>query len=181
MHSPGPTSRNSATGFAWSGRHFTSRQRRRVALFLSLLFAAAGCREWIVEPVRVSSISMLPSFKPNGTLLINKLTYYFHSPRVGDVVVFHNPLSSETMLKRVVAIAGDDVAIENGVLIRNGKAVKESFIDQTNMSGYFFGPERVAADSVFVLGDNRSNSEDSRRFGAIKNASIEGRVLVAFP
>jgi signal peptidase I len=162
-------------------QRFNVRQRRRLANVACVFLSLAAIRQWVVEPVRVSSVSMSPSIEPDDSLVIDKLTYKFRSPSIGDIVTFQKPNSNETMLKRVVATAGDSIAIENGVLIRNGKPVRESFTNQSNMAGYFFGPVKVGTNAIFLLGDNRSNSEDSRRFGAIPTERVEGRVLFTFP
>ena len=73
---------------------------------------------------------------------------------------------------------GDSVGIENGLLVLNGKTVVEKYIDNENMEGFYFGPDVVPAGDVFVLGDNRDTSVDSRAFGPIAVDDIEGKVLI---
>ena len=120
---------------------------------------------------------MVPTLQPGAVLLIDKLTYLAREPRRGDVVVATDPRNGASIVKRVVAVGGDSVGIENGSLVVNGSSVVEKYIDNDNMGGFYFGPDVVPDGTVFVLGDNRDTSEDSRTFGPIDVDDIDGRVL----
>jgi signal peptidase I len=103
------------------------------------------------------------------------LTYDFRSPRVGDVIVFHPPdqPDSEPYIKRVVAVAGDTVAVHDGRLWVNGKALDEPYVKEYPILGEF--AERVVPPGhVWAMGDNRNNSGDSRRFGPVAVGEIIG-------
>ena len=82
------------------------------------------------------------------------------------------------MIKRVAALGGQTVAIADGVLKVDGAAVPESYVDRAEVDGTFFGPVRVLAGTVFVLGDQRLRSVDSRAFGPVPVGSIVGRVML---
>lgn len=81
-------------------------------------------------------------------------------------------------MKRIVAVGGDSVAIEDGVLVVAGSRVDAPWEDSRNLDGVYLGPFVVPADEVFVLGDNRGESVDSRRFGAGPLGAVAGRIVV---
>jgi signal peptidase I len=150
---------------------------RRVLWFAGVIVVLLLVRSFIVEPVRVRSDSMSPTVQAGAVLLVDKVTYHARSPHRGDVVVTADPRSGQSIVKRVVAVGGDSVGIDNGVLVVNGSTVIEDYIDNTNMDGFYFGPDVVPAGHVFLLGDNRDTSEDSRTFGPVAVDDLEGRVL----
>ncbi|MFN0029351.1 MAG: signal peptidase I [Acidimicrobiales bacterium] len=143
------------------------------ACFVALL----GVKAWALEPVRVGSDSMEPGLKAGQFVLADKLSFRFGSPSPGDVVLAREPGSGQLVVKRVVAVGGDSVGIEDGVLIRNGTIVSEDYTNQSDMSGFYFGPDPVPAGHVFLLGDNRFTSSDSRGYGPVPFSELEGRVL----
>jgi signal peptidase I len=150
---------------------------RRVIWFAAAIAMLLLIRGFVFEPVRVRSDSMEPTLRSGSTLLIDRFSLHLRDPRRGEVVVASDPRTGEPIVKRVVAIGGDSVAIEDGVLIVNGAAVAEPSIDNENMEGYFFGPDVVPAEHVFVLGDHRSESSDSRLFGPIAVDDVDGRMV----
>jgi len=153
--------------------------RRTVAARAALLVVPAvvfGVGTFLVEPVRVESASMEPTLRAGDHLLVDDRAYRDAPPRRGDLVVFEE--SGATLVKRVVAVAGDTVAIEDGVLEVNGSAVEEPAVDPKTVDGMYYGPARVPAGTVFVLGDNRRHSVDSRQFGPVPVARVTGRVIL---
>jgi signal peptidase I len=151
------------------------RGRGVLALFACAVALVLLLRSFVGEPVRVPTGSMAPTVRPGDSVLVDKLAYRFGAPRRDDLVVFRRPVSGELMLKRVVGVAGDRVGIEDGVLHVNGRAVAEPYVDHRRVDSVYFGPVRVPAGAVFVLGDQRSNSQDSRVFGAVRRNRILGR------
>ena len=150
---------------------------RRVVWFIAVIVALLLVRSFVAEPVRVRSDSMSPTLPPGAVLLIDKLTFAAREPRRGDIVVAVDPRSGASIVKRVVAVGGDSVGIEDGLLVVNGATVVEKYIDNENMDGFYFGPDVVPPGHVFLLGDNRDTSEDSRAFGPVAVDDIDGRVL----
>jgi signal peptidase I len=140
--------------------------------------AALLCALLLAEPMRVSSGSMSPSYDRGDEVLVAKLGFRAHGPRRGDVIVIHAPPGGELMIKRVAAVGGDDIGIADGVLIVNRRRVEEPYVDQARVDGTYFGPVRVPPKSVWVLGDARAGSVDSRTFGAVPLDAVVGRVLV---
>ncbi len=132
---------------------------------------------FVLEPVRVRSNSMEPTLHDGSLVLIDKVTYLTREPRRGDVIVTTDPRTGESIVKRVVAVAGDSVGIDNGLLMVNGSRVNESYIDNDDMQGFYFGPDVVPAGHLFLLGDNRADSVDSRAFGPVAVDDVAGRVL----
>jgi signal peptidase I len=135
-------------------------------------------RAFVAEPLAVPTGSMTPTLRPGDHVIVNKLAYRFGDPRRGDLVVFHARASGDLMLKRVVAVGGDRVGLEDGVLHVNGHAVREPFVDHRLVDSVYFGPVRVPSGAVFVMGDQRSDSLDSRAFGPVPRRRLVGRVDV---
>jgi signal peptidase I len=147
-----------------------------IALSAGVIVVVLALRVFVAEPIGVPSGSMLPTLRPGDSVIVNKLAYRTGEPRRRDLVVIHRPGSGELMLKRIVGLGGDRVGIEDGVLHVNGHAVRESFLDHRLVDSVYFGPVRVPAGDVFVMGDQRSNSVDSRTFGPVGRSRILGRV-----
>jgi signal peptidase I len=150
---------------------------RRVLLFAGVIAVLLLVRSFALEPVRVRSDSMAPALSPGAMLLIDKVTFRVRDPHRGEIVVAVDPRTGDSIIKRVVAVGGDSVGIEDGQLVLNGKPVVEDYVDNENMDGFYTGPDVVPAGAVFLLGDNRDTSEDSRTFGAVDVDDIEGKVL----
>ncbi|MEU4090563.1 signal peptidase I, partial [Streptomyces aureus] len=129
-----------------------------------------------VEPVRVESTSMEPTLRAGDHLLVDDRAYDHAPPRRGDLVVFDG--SGTPLVKRVVAVGGDTVAIEDGVLEVDGRLVREPTVDPATVDGMYYGPSRVPDGTVFVLGDNRRHSVDSRQFGPVPVTKVTGRVVL---
>jgi signal peptidase I len=150
---------------------------RRVVWFVGIVVLLLLIRGFVVEPVRVHGNSMEPTLPAGAALLIDKVTFQARDPHRGDVIVTSDPRTGELIVKRIVATEGDSVGIENGTLIVNGRAVEENYVDNHDMEGFYFGPDTVPSGHVFLLGDNRADSVDSRAFGPVAVDSIDGRVL----
>jgi signal peptidase I len=151
--------------------------RRRVLVAgLSVLAAALllAVRGVVAEPFAIRSASMSPTLSAGDSVLVDKLA---RAPSRGALVAFRRPGSGEILLKRVVALAGDRVGLEDGVLVVNGRRVREGYADPDAIDSVYFGPVTVPAARVFVLGDNRANSQDSRDFGAVPTKNIMGRAI----
>ncbi len=133
-------------------------------------------RVFVVEPFRIDSGSMLPTLQAGDQVLVDKRAYRDALPRRGELVVFHAPRTGDVTLKRAIGLPGDTVGIEDGVLVVNGRRQTEPYADPEAIDSVFFGPVRVRAGSVFVLGDNRADSVDSRDFGAVARVDLIGRV-----
>ena len=154
-----------------------ARTTRRLLWFVGALVALLVIHSFVVEPVRVRSNSMEPTVPSGALLLIDKLSMRARDPHRGEIVVASDPRTHASIVKRVVAVAGDSVGIDNGQLVVNDVKVVEGYIDNEGMDGYYFGPDVVPPGHVFLLGDNRLTSEDSRAFGPVDVDAVDGRLL----
>ena len=135
-----------------------------------------GMKLLVAEPFSVPARSMAPTLQPGDHVLVNKLAYRTGDPRRGDLAVVKAPRTGELLLKRVVGVGGDEVEIRDGVLYVNRRAEREPYVDHHTIDSVYFGPVRVPAGRLFVLGDNRANSDDSRQLGPVAERDAIGRV-----
>jgi signal peptidase I len=133
-----------------------------------------------LEPLRVSSQSMSPTLVAGDQVLVDKLSVRWRPPAEGELVVFRDPERHELVVKRVVAVSGRTVAIEDAELVVDGVVRHEPQVDLSRIDSTYFGPVVVPPDAVFVLGDNRSESIDSRTYGAVPLDDVVGRVVFTF-
>ena len=157
-------------------------QRRTLAGAALCLGGLLALRLWVVEPITVSSESMEPTVAAGSIVWVNKAGPRLAGPRPGQLVVFNGPDDGEmpdeaVLLKRVVATEGQTVAILDGVLFVDGAEAKEPYVNRRTIDGVYFGTVTVPAGQLFVLGDNRETSVDSRDFGPIPATAVQGTVL----
>ncbi len=133
---------------------------------------------FLAQATVVYGQSMQPNLQPFERLVIEKLSYYLHDPGRAEIVVLDLPQMPELMIKRIIGLPGETVEIRQGHVYINGIEVPESY-DHT-ASDSFYGPITLEADTYFVLGDNRNNSNDSRSFGPIHRSSITGRAWLRY-
>ena len=173
-------------------------RRALVRTFVILLIAGIATwllRAFVVQPFYIPSESMEPTLHgchgcSDDHVLVDKISYRAHDVRAGDIVVFHRSaaaaaagITDKVLIKRVVALSGDVVELKRGKVYVNGLVLDEPYLNKA------CGPNPTAAlipghtkwtvpgGDVFVMGDNRCNSEDSRAFGPITKSSIIGRAF----
>jgi signal peptidase I len=147
-----------------------------IALTLQAFFVQAF---WIPSP------SMSPTLEVGDRVLVNKLSYKLHDVHRGDVVVFERPPQASNgedgeikdLIKRVVAVGGDTLEARDGQVYVNGERIEEPYLEPGTPTDRLPRQE-IPEGFVFVMGDNRTNSEDSRVFGPIDEESIVGRAFV---
>ena len=132
----------------------------------------------VLARVRVDSFSMEPTLFKDNYVMVNKLGYKTGSPDRGDIVVFRYPLNpDEQYIKRVVGLPGDRIHISGGEVFVNDEQLLEPYISvQTKSGGNWVIPE----DSLFVMGDNRNNSRDSRFWGVVPFENLVGRAFAVY-
>jgi signal peptidase I len=151
-----------------------------------LLFSAAASVliiTFLYQPVRVEGTSMLPRLEDRDRLFINKLVYRISAIERGDVVVFHYPRDPEkSYIKRVIALPGDRLRIDHGVVWLNGKRQTEAYVPEEYRDTRSMTEIVVPEGSYFMMGDHRSVSSDSREFGPVDRDLVYGKaVLVYWP
>ena len=145
-----------------------------IAVLLALLI-----RFFVVEVFLVRGESMYPTLESGERLIVNKFVYYFHDPDPKEIIVFRYS-EGEDYIKRVIGVPGDTIKIENGQVYRNGRQLEEYYVVEEQREEY--GPVEVPSNHLFVLGDNRSNSMDSRHdaVGFVSQEEVKGRAFFVF-
>jgi signal peptidase I len=152
-----------------------------VTLLVAFVLVFGVVRPFIVAAYWVPTESMVPTLLVGDRVFANKFIYRFAEPERGDIVVFEDVEGGEDdLIKRVVAVAGDRVRVNAGVLKVNGEFQEEPYVKPQFPDGNIYGPEKVPEGYVFVMGDNRGNSADSRVFGLLPVENIEGEAFVRF-
>ena len=152
-----------------------------IVIIVAAAFAIALLvQAFIVKPFTIHQVSMRPTLQEGDRILLNRLVYHFRQPARGDIIVFHSPITEgEDLVKRIVGVAGDRIAVSGGKLWINGVAQNEPYLLEQDFSGDM-DEMVVPAGDVFVMGDNRNNSGDSRLFGPIPTNVIIGGALVVY-
>jgi len=140
---------------------------------------------FVVQAFYIPSGSMEPTLQVGDRILVGKFTYRFEEVHRGDVIVFHYPLNpGKDFVKRVVGLGGETVELRDGVVLINGTPIRELYPtalaggDRACTSNY--GPQKIPPGELFVLGDNRCNSEDSRFFGFVPRPNVVGKALFIY-
>ena len=178
-----------------SGQHAQKRSGGILRGIASLLIMVAfvlglawGLRTFVFTAYQIPSGSMEKTIMTGDMVFAEKVSYYFRSPQAGDIVTFTDPqVPGRTLIKRCIATAGQTIDINgDGVLYIDGVAQSETYVNGketlplSNSSITF--PYTVPSGCIWVMGDNRTNSQDSRYFGAIPVSSVTGRgALVYWP
>lgn len=160
----------------------------------SALIIALVIKTFLFQAFYIPSESMKPTLNVGDRVLVNKVSYRLHDVNRGDIVVFETPPRAEDangsikdLVKRVIGLPGETVEAHGGIVFVNGRQLEEPYLedgvktcalDSAPASCNDFGPEQIPSGDVFVMGDNRTASKDSRAFGPIDESSIVGRVFV---
>jgi len=180
--------------------------RETVVLVVLAVLLAVVFKTFLVAAFYIPSGSMESTLNISDRVLVEKVSYRFGDVQHGDVVVFvhddpgfeatgpSNPVagffsslgqavgvvppSDRDFIKRVVGLPGDTITCRNGFLYRNGQKVEEPYLDQGTQTENCNRPTKVGPGELFVMGDNRGNSQDSRSFGPIRRDDVVGRAFV---
>jgi signal peptidase I len=177
----------------------TKRKTRRAIIEWAILIGSALVialliKTFLFQAFYIPSESMKPTLNVGDRVLVNKLSYRVHDVNRGDIVVFETPPKAEDangkikdLVKRVVGLPGETVETHNGIVFVNGRQLDEPYLrngvktcalNSTPGTCGDVPTTTIPSDDVFVMGDNRTASKDSRAFGAITESSIVGRVFV---
>lgn len=148
-------------------------------------------RAYVAQPFYVEGASMEPNFYDNEYLIVNEFSYHFSDPQRGEVIIFRPPNNYKVYyIKRIIGLPGETVEIKNNqIIIYNSENPDGFILDESKylaaktynlVDDKIYSP--LASDEYFILGDNRSNSLDSRKIGPIQRSQIKGQVFLrAFP
>ncbi len=152
------------------------REMMETALLIILVFVVTRV---LIQNFRIEGISMEPNLHDGQYLIISKLAYYLHPPERGDVVVFHFPRNpSRDFIKRVIGLPGEKVEIRGESVFVNGEELEEPYALHTGR--YAWGPQILAENEYFVLGDNRDSSSDSHNWGPLSRDAILGKAWISY-
>lgn len=165
-----------------AGRHILRVLREILETMIPAVIIALLINLLLAQATRVYGQSMEPNLHTDQRLVVEKISYNrwwaVRSPQCGDVVVFRVDPNSDLLIKRVIGLPGDRVEIRAGQVIINGELLDESYITRPTYGDY--GPLDVPPLHVFVLGDNRGFSNDSRAFGPLPLDTVIGRAWFSY-
>jgi signal peptidase I len=151
------------------------------------LLVAFVVRTFVIAHFVVEGESMYSTLDTNDRVFVNKLSYRLHDPNRGDVVVLHQVTgaSERDLIKRVIGLPGETVEVRNCTVLIDGRVLNEPYLDPavvtpTDCGGDYVLDGVVPDDHVFVMGDNRGGSQDSRVIGPISEDDLVGRAFVVF-
>lgn len=136
---------------------------------------------FIYQPVKVEGTSMMPTLQDQERVFINKFVYKLEPIEAGDVIVFRYPRDpAKSYIKRVIAVAGDRVRIDAGVVYINGQRMSENYVPRMYEDVRSYPETIVPPHAYFVLGDHRNLSNDSRDFGPVDEDFIYGKAVFGY-
>ena len=145
---------------------------------VTMLLVLFALRAFVGEPVRVDGVSMHDTLADTERMVVEKVSYWFRAPKRGEIIICYYDYLKERCVKRVVGLPGETIEIRGGITYIDGEALQEDYIYAPMWQDML--PVVVPENTVFVMGDNRNESWDSRdqlNIGCIPYADIEGRVI----
>lgn len=161
-----------------SGRRRGGLTREIAETVVPAIIIALLIHVFLAQATRVYGQSMEPNLHTDMRLVVEKISYRLHSPERGDIVVLRVRPEDELLIKRVVGLPGDEVAIHDGRVFINDQPLDESYLNQDTRGN--LAPRVVPPLHVFVMGDNRRASNDSRSFGPVHIDNILGRAWFSY-
>jgi len=153
-----------------------------VAIVAGALAVALVVKTFLIQAFFIPSLSMYPTLDEGDRVLVNKLSYKLHEVNRGDLVVFERPDGSpesdiKDLIKRVIGLPGETIEAREGVIFIDGRELDEPYLVD-GVTTENLPKQEIPDGHVFVMGDNRGDSADSRAFGAIDEDTIVGRAFV---
>ncbi len=162
-----------------------------VIVIVGAILLALVVKVFLLQAFYIPSLSMSPTLDVGDRVLVNKLSYRLHDVNRGDIVVFERPASETSstipdLIKRVIGLPGESITIENGAVFVDGQRLDESYLPDGTVTSTANAPNKcttqapcvVPQGKVWVMGDNRGDSKDSRYFGPIDESTIVGRAFI---
>jgi len=153
-----------------------------VAIVLGAVLIALLIQGYAFKPFQIPTESMIPTINVGDRILVNRLAYRFGDIERGDIIVFKSPQDPDTdWVKRVVAVEGDTIEVNNHMVIVNGEALVEDYTAPwLNPNEPIYAEREVPEGKVFVMGDNRDNSDDSRYWGFLDREAVVGKAMIIY-
>lgn len=153
------------------------------ALFIAILLAVV-IRYFLFAPIVVDGLSMMPTLHDQDRMIVNKFSYTIGEPERFDIIVFHAP-ENKDYIKRVIGLPGETIEYKDDTLYVNGKAYEEDYLDENKqevIDGPLTEPLKITVPEgeLFVMGDNRRFSKDSRHIGTIRMEKVLGKTSVIY-
>ena len=173
----------------------SSRQRvvlEYVVLAVVAIAVALLIQAFLVKPYRIPSPSMENTLLVGDRVLVDRISWRFSEPARRDIVVFHSPVPGPVLIKRIVGMPGDTLSLREGVVYANGERLAEPYVRpldgrpaptepfDTGLPWALQQPYKVPSGSYFLMGDNRTDSKDSRDFGPVTRDQLVGRALARY-
>jgi signal peptidase I len=145
-------------------------------IILAAVISATSIRIFIVP-----TPSMEPKLEVGDKVIINKLAYKLGPIKRGDIVAFHSPIEEKDLVKRAIAIEGDEITLTSeGEIFINGEKITEDYLPEDQNIAYINQTVVIDKGEIFVMGDNRNNSFDSRFFGTIPESDVFGKFVIIY-
>ncbi len=173
---------NNSSQPGWVQRVLIGRSPSRTLLrILVWVVVLVVLGKFVLVPVRVQGISMLPTYRENGVNLVNRLAYLFHEPQRGDIVAIrvadqHVLFPHILYMKRIVALPGDTIAFHDGQVLINGQVLDEPYLKYP--CHWEHEQEQVGPNEYFVVGDNRSMGWNDHEKGRANRQQILGKIVL---
>jgi signal peptidase I len=132
----------------------------------------------LIGRFRIEQVSMQPNLHEGEYVIVDKISYLFRQPARGEIVVLKRT-SEADLIKRVIGLPGETLQVSNGQVLINGQSITEPYMKDPRIN-QDTPPQTIPADRVFVMGDNRNNSSDSRGFGPVPLTDIVGRAWIIY-
>jgi signal peptidase I len=147
------------------------------AVVISVVF-----RIFFFEPFVVPTPSMEPTLMVNDKVIVNKFSYKYFGIKRGDIITFHSPVTQgKDLVKRAIAFEGETIKLgTDGIIYINGKPIDKDYYTNESPPKYTGQVFKVGKNEIFVMGDNRNDSYDSRYFGPIEKTEIFGKVVMIY-
>lgn len=154
--------------------------RRTLIRIVVLVVTCFVLFRFVLLPVRVSGISMEPTYHNGSVNLIDRLAYAWHEPRRGDVVSIRYAGEHLMLFKRIIGLPGETIAFQDGTVLINGQPLDEPYERQLNQkSGHWtLPPKKLGLDEYYVVGDNRAMPANWHYFGSVERFRIIGKALL---
>lgn len=174
---PNPSPNEKAKGFSARIKAFA---RETVLCTLQALILTLIIINFVGRVSIVQGSSMSPTLFTDNRVLVNLMAYHFGAPKRGEIVIFQCPVNpGRDYIKRVIGLPGEVIQVKDGVVLINGNSLDEPYLEGIDLLDNV-DPTVIPKGKVYVMGDNRQNSEDSRFFGSLDEKLIKGKAQLIF-